>query len=77
MSMDDIQAKIDAGASLTREERRKFTRMGRMLREVDTLDETERTWLMQRLVAVECGDIPVSHYLRIPARWPLSQRREG
>jgi hypothetical protein len=36
-----------------------------IVRRVARLSEPSRVWLMKRLVAVECGDIPVRSYLQI------------
>jgi hypothetical protein len=40
--------------------------MDQILEAIAALSYDERVELMQRLVAVECGDVPVSDYLHIP-----------
>ena len=37
-----------------------------IIKRVAKLSLASRKWIMQRLVAVECGDVPVSDYLFIP-----------
>lgn len=43
---------------------RQLRRMRSIIEQVAKLDYAGRVWLMQRLVAEECGDVPLSQYVQ-------------